>query len=633
LRTGARGGLRAIAVALLGIVFALAAAASARASVTPIIGSDIITTVAGNGTYGYSGDGGPALEAELGESSGIAHDAFGDLYVADSDFNVVRRVGPNGIITTVAGTGAYPPYGGPTGPVGDGGPGTRASLAYPSGLATDSAGNLDIADGGDGEVRQLTARGTINAIAGHWSSVRAVGLCSGVTAQMRFHYAAGLGSGPWSAASPWTCFSGVTMGPQALDGNLAVWPGETVRAGYDIGVPGNTSLIGIKVQFTQVQFTVGCVSGATPSVSTLTVSMPDASFTINDGAWYPTGDPNSPASYQGSVVVPDLCGGGRISLGQGATFTAVLGQPAGDSGDGGPATAAAVTPSQIAVDRAGDLFISDGANNVIRMVPARTGFYYGQFMWAGDIYTIAGNGTLGVTDSVVPARHADLALGDGQIAVDNSGDVYIVEGASVVVLVLTPDGWLHPFAGNNNLPNNSPSGDGGAATQAEVPCPEGVAVNALGDVLISDVCFDQVREVTPDGRITTVVNDNFVLNPNTYWGGYSGDGGPAIDAYTSLLNGYLAFDPAGNLYIDDAGNNVVREVSDGPSFHGYLRARTARAASRRSPSGAVVRRLTSRSVLRALARVSHAGASATPGSAALGLRLLAHGLVRVPRRR
>lgn len=632
--------LRPVAIALLGIVFVLAAAASARAYVTPITGNDIITTVAGNGTYGYSGDGGPATQAELGQSTGIAHDAFGDLFVADSLFNVVRRVGPNRIITTVAGTGAPPTYGGPTGPVGDGGAGTSATLGFPNGLATDRAGNLYVADTGDGEVRRLAPDGRITDVAGHWSSVRATGRCDGTTAQMRWHYAVGWGSGAWSAASSWPCFSGVQMGPQALDGNLTVWPGETVSAGYDIGYPANTALIGVKVSSPEVQFTVSCVSGATPSASTLTVSMPDASFTLSDSAWYPTANPSSPAGYQGSVVVPDLCRGGPISLAQGGTFTAVTEDPEGDSGDGRPATAAAVYPTQIAVDGAGDLFISDAANNVIRMVPAQTGFYYGQFMWAGDIYTIAGDGTLGVTDSVMPARQAELALGNGQIAVDNAGDLYIVEGESVVVLEETPDGWLHPFAGNASLPNNTPSGDGGPATQAEIPGAEAVAVNALGDVLISDVFFDQVREVTPDGRITTVVNDNFVLNPNTYWGGYSGDGGPAIDAYTSFFDGYLAFDPAGNLYIDDDGNNVVREVADSPGVHGY--ARTARSTlsthptppgARRRVGGAVLRRLASRSVLRALARASQTAAAATRAGGAVSLRLLAHGLVRVPRRR
>ncbi len=549
------------------IGFALVVPAAAAATVTPIRENDVISTVAGDGTFGFFGefgDGGLALHAQLGETSAIARDAFGNLYIADNFNNVVRKVSPSGIITTVAGTGAQPPYQGPSAPVGDGGPGTSAPLAFPSGLATDAAGSLYIADDENGEVRKLSPEGTITAVAGHWSSVRAVGHCDGIQPSFRWHYAVGAAGGDWSAPSDptyTTCPGNVYgpadvpgLGPETIDGVVKAWPGETLSAGYDFRFASAT-LVGVKVELAQVAFNVSCVSRATPSQSTLAVTMPDANLTLNSPSlWYPSAAPNSPATYEGSIVVPDLCDGGPVSLAQGGTFTASLSDASGYSGDGRPATAADLSPSSVAVDAVGDLFIADGSNNVVRMVPARTGVYYGQFMWAGDIYTIAGDGTLGVSDRSGPALQQELALGNGQIAVDDSGDLFIVEGGGVTVVEEYPSGYMRTFAGDLNLQSFAPSGDGGPATQAQLACPEGIAINALGDVLISDECFGDVREVAPDGIISPVVNGNLSF-------GYSGDGGPAIDAET-VAPGSLAFDDAGNLFLADTGNYVVREVAD-----------------------------------------------------------------------
>ena len=119
-----------------------------------------ITTVAGNGTFGYAGDGGPATAAELSLPSAIAVDSVGSLYIADSNNSVVRKVDTNGTITTVAGNGV-------SGYSGDGGSATSAQFSSPLGVAVDSAGDLYIADAGNNRIRMVNPAGVIDTVAGN----------------------------------------------------------------------------------------------------------------------------------------------------------------------------------------------------------------------------------------------------------------------------------------------------------------------------------------------------------------------------------------------------------------------------------------------------------------------------------
>lgn len=123
----------------------------------------VITTVAGNGTYSYygpNGDGGPATEAPLADTMDVAVDRFGNIYIAGYNDQRIRKVDTNGIITTVAGNGTY-------GFSGDGGPATEANLAVPSGVAVDNAGNIYIADYLNARIRKVDVDGIITTVAGN----------------------------------------------------------------------------------------------------------------------------------------------------------------------------------------------------------------------------------------------------------------------------------------------------------------------------------------------------------------------------------------------------------------------------------------------------------------------------------
>jgi trimeric autotransporter adhesin len=138
---------------------------TATGRVRKVNSSGVITTVAGDGTLGYTGDGGPATKAELQPGSsfvGLAADDSGNLYISDGENCVIRKVDTSGTITTVAGNGTC-------GYLGDGQKATSAELEYPEGVAVDGSGNLYIADNGNNRVRKVTPDGIISTVAGNGS--------------------------------------------------------------------------------------------------------------------------------------------------------------------------------------------------------------------------------------------------------------------------------------------------------------------------------------------------------------------------------------------------------------------------------------------------------------------------------
>jgi uncharacterized protein (TIGR03437 family) len=235
------------------------------------------------------------------------------------------------------------------------------------------------------------------------------------------------------------------------------------------------------------------------------------------------------------------------------TYAGSQTQGKGFSGDGGAATAAALfNPTGIALDSSGNMFISDYGtyadlnyigNDRIREVLASTGI----------INTIVGDGTVGFSNGGGVALSAWLN-GVAQVAVDNKGNLYFADAFNNEVRkVVLSTGTITLLAGSSTAAYGY-SGDGGLATDALLNNPTGVAVDTAGNVYIADSFNDVIRVVTPDGLIHTVAGSTSAPNP-----GYTGDGGPALSAQ---FNGpySLTFDSAGNLYVADYGNFVIRKM-------------------------------------------------------------------------
>ncbi len=217
---------------------------------------------------------------------------------------------------------------------------------------------------------------------------------------------------------------------------------------------------------------------------------------------------------------------------------------AGYSGDGGYATSAELNvPSDVSVDDSGNIYISDGANNVIRKVNHTSAL----------ISTIAGNHIAGYNGDGNPATNAELNTPTG-VSVDMGGNIFIADNNNQVVRkVYYSSGIISTVAGKHSY-GFGYSGDGGPATNAELYYPWGIKVDGTGNLFIADQFNSVIREVyNSNGDINTIAGNNGAVF------GYTGDGGPATDAELYAPAG-VAIDAGGNLLIADADNNVVREV-------------------------------------------------------------------------
>ncbi len=280
------------------------------------VAQDIITTVAGNGTAGFSGDSGPATSASLDEPLGVAVDGAGNLFIADRGNHRIRKVSTNGTITTVAGNGTADFSG-------DSGPATSASLDRPYGVAVDGAGNLFIADRWNERIRKVGANGTITTVAGNGT----------------FGFSGD--SGPATSAT--------LNGPRGVAVDDA---GNLFIADYDNHRIRKVSANGI----------ITTVAGN----GTRGFSGDDGPAT-SASLFFPTGVAVDGA---GNLFIADF-GNQRIrKVSANGTITTVAGNGTEDfSGDSGPATSASLAlPHSVAVDGAGNLFIADSDNHRIRKV-------------------------------------------------------------------------------------------------------------------------------------------------------------------------------------------------------------------------------------------------------------------------
>ena len=226
-------------------------------------------------------------------------------------------------------------------------------------------------------------------------------------------------------------------------------------------------------------------------------------------------------------------------------------------GDGTSATSAQLNePNGVAVDGAGNVYIADTNDNKIRKLTP-----------AGAISTIAGDGNTCASPSTTTcgngptATSAQLSEPTG-VALDGAGNIYIADANDHKIRKLTPSGAISTIAGDGNTcasPSTTTCGDGPTATSAQLNQPEGVAVDGAGNVYIADSNDEKIRKLTPTGAISTIAgNGSPCASPTTS----CGDGATATSAQLNFPAG-LAVDAGGNVYIADANESKIRELTAG----------------------------------------------------------------------
>ena len=517
------------------------------------LSNGIVTTIAGIGIPGYSGDGGPATSAQI-DPAGIAVDSSANVYIAEGVNARIRKVS-NGIITTIAGNGSR-------GFGGDNGPATAAELYNPHSVTVDSSGNFYV--GERGSVIRKVSNGIITSVPGTMPSSNSEAVAVDGAGNL---YAAGdSGIVELSGGSVTTIATALNSQGIALDaaGNVYFTDLSTyldhhsggrirelskgvlttvVGGGFknadhglaafaQLGVPYGVAVDSADNLYFSDQLThrIHEVSGGN---LTMVAGNGTPGFS-GDGGPAPVAQLSAPGGISfdsdGALYIADS-GNNRIRKVSGGVITTIAGSgAAGFSGDGGPATSAALSnPVGVAVDRTGNLYIADLGNNRVRKVSN------------GIITTAAGSGAIGYFGDNEPAVSAQLNK-PYSVAVDSAGNLYIADYFNGFIRKVDGNGIITTIAGAG-----STTGNGIPAAATHVIEPSALAFDAAGNLYFtSAVEYSNVIQRVAGGLAYTIAGGSTALTPE----------GPATAVYLGVVNG-MAVDSKRNVYIADSYRQTI----------------------------------------------------------------------------
>lgn len=503
--------------------------------------SGIISQVAGNSSVGFSGDGSAAVAAQLWQPSALTLEAAGNIYITDTGNNRVRKVNTSGNISTIAGTGL-------SSPPNNNGPALQANLDYPVGIARDAAGSLYISDMMSHSIRRISSAGIITAFAGTGTaafagdggpadSARLSSPHAVVTDALGKLWIADTGNNrirKIGANDTIATVAGTGTSSFAGDGGPAIGAQFNKPSGMAMDKSGSLYIADAANHRVRKITQAGTVS---------TIAGSGTQGFSGDGGSALTASLNQPSSIAfdttGNLFIADA-GNNRIrKVDTGGTISTVAGTGiAGYAGDGGPALSAKLNfPAGIAVDKSGNIFIADTYNNRVRYVESSS----------GHISNVAGNGYFGYMGDGIGAGYAQMKHPLG-VALDTAGNIYITDTGNNCVRQVRSNGFIYTLAGTGG--SFGFMGDGGQATDALLDQPATTMVDPAGNLYIADAGNNRIRMVNPSGTISTIAGSSLA-------GMFGGDGGPAIQA--KLNQPYAtALDPNGNLYISDLDNQRIR---------------------------------------------------------------------------
>jgi len=481
--------------------------------------SGIIMTIAGTGIAGFSGDGGAAKLAQLKAPWSLAIDLSGNLYIADAGNYRLRKIDPNGIISTVLGNGSK-------GYVGDGGAANLAQTGWIEDLAIDSQNALYLADLDSHQLRKIDTLGMVNAFAGR-----------GTAGYAGDGGAANLATLNMPSALAVDAADNVYVGE---NGNATIRKITTnLRQGLTIRLAGSGS--GKITAPRGGGFGIDCGSHCVDYY--LTGESINLTATANDGSVFMGWGGDCSGLRNPFTISLDISKTCTATfdippqiVAQGQTYTIAGNGSSGFSGDGGSAIAAQLRfPSGLAMDAQHRLYIADSLNNRIRRLEN------------GIITTFAGSGSYGFSGDGGSAINAQFR-NPTAISISNDGAIFIADSSNHRIRKIDTNGLISTVVGTQAF---GFAGDNGAATAAQLNFPQSVAVDRLGNVFIADTNNHRIRRVDTSGRITTFAGIGSA--------GFSGDGDFAA---LSQLNQptSIRINAVGELFIADSGNQRIRKI-------------------------------------------------------------------------
>ena len=571
---------------------------STGCDVRKITPTGVVSTLAGSGGYGYQDGTGTA--ASFLAPEGIAVDGNGNVYVADRGNNVIRKITSAGVVTTLAGNPGSPGY--------IDGTGAAALFSYPVGAAVDALGNVYISDQNIGTIRKITPAGVVTTLAGSGTQQTPA---DGIGTAARFYYPSDLAID--ASANLYVIdyqynllreisTQGYTVNP-ALPAGLSFDPAAgsisgtpllaTAAANYTVTAY-NASGTGTAVANLAVTGTLPTPPPpvAAPKIGYASPQSYTAGTSINKLAMGNTGGA-VPAGLYATVttfsqpnnnmqdIVTDTAHNSYITVANGVikvspTGVTTLFAGSANAGfkDGAGTTALFNNPQGIALDAAGNLYVADNGNNCVRKItpaglvstlgvngnPAIINGLQGvavdaygtiyvtsttdliqKISPAGAVTTLAGNNTGGFTNGTGSA--ASFSAPNG-IAVDATGNVYIADRGNQAIRKITPAGVVTTLAGNGTAALTD-----GTGTAASFYSPFWLTLDAIGNVYVADTYNHAIRKITPAGVVTTIAGN----------GNYQSINGIGATASFYYIYG-ISYDPAGSLFVIENNNNI-RKVS------------------------------------------------------------------------
>ncbi len=510
-----------------------------------------VTTLAGTGSVGSANGTGTA--ASFGFPDDVSVDALGNVYVADVNSHRIRRITPTGVVTTFAGSGLQ----------GDtNGPAATASFNFPRGVTVDASGTIYVVDSTGLIIRKIstvfTLTGNSTGQGGMHNVVLEANDGNGGITQQAFTitvndstapmgYSVVIDQDPINAGNDDSVsftFASAEVGATynytfstsggagtVTNSGIVSSAGETIS---------NIDLSGLADGTITLSVTLTDTSGNTgsPATDTTTKVNTAPTFTstpvtsVDEGDTYTYGITTNDADGDGVIVTTTTLPSWLTltSIANVTTFAGMVGLSGGNT-NGNGTDASFNRPGGVTVDALGNLYIADTFNHSIRKITPN-----------GDVTIVAGTGSAGSANA--NGTDASFNFPSG-IAVDTSGNLYVVDSNNHLIRRITPNGDVTTFAGTGSTGNTNGNG-----TDASFNFPHKITIDTSGNLYVTDLSHHLIRRIAPNGDVTTFAGTGSDGNTN----------GNGTNASFNSPRG-ITIDTLGNLYVVDKDNHSIRKIA------------------------------------------------------------------------